>query len=487
MTPTWIGLVLLLVGSMLIVRGSILTMLGFTLACTLLGGSSAINLPALSGAAIQPAYLALGFLILRILLADGPQRTLFGPALSANSALLVFCLYGAVGAILLPRMFQGMIDVTPMKPTEAFDLFGTDPLKPTSQNITSGVYLLGTAMAAMTGWIASKGHNAAHRIAGFIGWITLANVAMGLIALALISAGRLDVVTIIRNGNYGALDQNYRGIVRMAGFFPEASAYAAYSIPLMVATAEMWLRNIRPRLTGPAALSMLTILFISTSATAYVGVFAYAAILLVRFLLFPSAITPKKIFFIITLALVACTLSLAAMLVLPELARTFSDMFTQMTVGKGQTSSGIQRQFWAQQGIDAFKVSYGIGIGAGSFRSSSLGTAIAGSMGVIGLIAFAVFVWNVIKPLRASTYMGQGCSQSQSVGAALGWASIGLLAPAMVSAPSPDPGLVFSLLGGLALGLRSSSLLRPAASPPVQEQSSMREDYVPQQTSERTV
>jgi len=464
MTPTWIGLVLLLIGGLLMIRGSILTMLGLMLACSLLGGSSAINLPALGGAAIQPAYLALGLLILRILLADGSTRVLLGPALSANSAMVVFCLYGAVGAILLPRMFEGMIDVTPMKPSTA-DLFGTEPLRSSSQNVTAAVYVVGSSLAAMAGWIAARSPSAAPQIIKFFAWLTFANVALGLLALALITAGQWEIVGIIRNGNYNALDQNYRGIVRMAGFFPEASAYASYSVPLLIVCVEMWIRDLRPRLTGPAALAMLAILVLSTSGSAYLGMAGYSVILMLRFLAFPTAFTPRKILAIIGLALFGLTAVLAATLAVPTLATTFSEMFTQMTVGKSESSSGIQRQFWAQQGLDAFKVSYGIGIGPGSFRSSSLGTAIAGSMGVVGLTAFLIFVWNVIKPLRASTYTIQGFPQSHVLGAALGWAAIGLLIPAMFTAPSPDPGLMFSLLGGLAIGLRSLPIPQPVVTP----------------------
>ena len=59
----------------------------------------------------------------------------------------------------------------------------------------------------------------------------------------------------------------------------------------------------------------------------------------------------------------------------------------------------------------------GLGIGPGSFRSSSLLAAILGSMGLIGLVCFAVHLWRVLQPGRLSTW-GEDADVGLSLGGA---------------------------------------------------------------------
>jgi len=449
-------MIVLLVGAILMIRGGIFGMFAAVLAWSLLGGSSALDLPALGGSSIQPAYLALGFLILRIILADAPTRLLIAKSFPSNAALVVFCVYGVIGAMILPRIFEGVMEVASLKVKTPY-LFYADPLRYTSQNLTSAIYLVGTLLAALAAWIVARGTNVPARVPMLLITLTFAHVGQGLIALALTTAGRMDVLEIIRNANYAQLDQSYRGLLRIAGFFPEASAYAAYGLPLLVVTTEMWLRNIQSRLSGIAALTLAAMLVFSTSSSAYVGLAGYGLLLVLRILIFPGAIPPRKVLNLLSLGFVGTIAVLGAALAFPRFAATFVDMLSAMTVAKGESSSGLQRQFWARQGIEAFKASFGLGIGTGSFRSSSLITAIAGSMGVIGLIAFTAYVWDVLKPLRASTYYGgRDVPFSHALGAAVGWAAVVGLIPATVSLPTPDPGLMFALFAGLAIGLRSN-------------------------------
>ena len=150
----------------------------------------------------------------------------------------------------------------------------------------------------------------------------------------------------------------------------------------------------------------------------------------------------------------------------PRLLHTFTDMISHMTLDKADSVSGRQRRFWAEQGIEAFKVTWGLGVGAGSFRSSSLATAIMGSMGVVGLITFVVYVWTALKPLRGTTFGGRQASPEQALGASCGWALIAGLIPAIVASPSPDPGLLFGVMGGIAIALRRSPRAAPRQTTP---------------------
>jgi hypothetical protein len=113
------------------------------------------------------------------------------------------------------------------------------------------------------------------------------------------------------------------------------------------------------------------------------------------------------------------------------------------------------------QGVHAFAASGGLGIGAGSFRSSSILTAILGSGGVIAVVAFVMYVARVFRPLDRRTWRPAG-EPMVDVARAAGWAALAMLIPASVSAPSPDPGLLWGLITGTALGLRRAALLTRA-------------------------
>jgi hypothetical protein len=128
-------------------------------------------------------------------------------------------------------------------------------------------------------------------------------------------------------------------------------------------------------------------------------------------------------------------------------------MILHMTVDKEDSDSGRQRLFWAMQGWKGFLVSGGLGIGAGSFRSSSLLMAILGSMGVVGIVTFAAYLWQVLQPLRYSTWT-RSEDPALSIGGAASLTALLIVIPASIAAPSPDPGTNFAIFAGAALALR---------------------------------
>ncbi|WP_166746616.1 hypothetical protein [Sphingomonas aerolata] len=144
----------------------------------------------------------------------------------------------------------------------------------------------------------------------------------------------------------------------------------------------------------------------------------------------------------------------------PRLVAEFGDMITHFTLEKSQSQSSEQRQFWSLIGYRAFLESYGLGIGAGSFRSSSLITAIMGSMGVIGIVCFVSYLLQVFKPLRLSTYVSPADPRA-AVGAAASWVCFASMVPAAVGSPTPDPGVLFAVFAGAALALRPAVSRKP--------------------------
>jgi hypothetical protein len=248
------------------------------------------------------------------------------------------------------------------------------------------------------------------------------------------------------------LTQDTFGLLRIDGIFPEPSSYGAYAFAWFVFTGELWMRQVRPWRTGVTAAALLAIIIACTSSSTYFGVAVYAVILLLRWLFLPGSQRADKfiVFGISVLSVIVIVLGLVAFL--PSVADLATRVLASITVNKLHSTSGVGRLFWMKAGLHAFIKSYGLGVGAGSFRCSSLLLAILGSTGVVGAVAFAGHILKIIRPLKSSTYQLSGVSDPIAVSAA--WAACAGLLPDLVSGPSPDPGVLFAVLGGLALGWR---------------------------------
>ena len=452
MLPTLFGLVIFVIGAVLLLRARPPAMFALVLVCALMSGSATVILTALGNSSIPPAHFALIFLVLRLFLPGSGQRPLLAEAMRANALLVAYVLYGVVMAFVGPRLFAGDINIVPLRLTEHY-IYATVPLMPTAQNITTSVYLIGTLLAAIGAYVIARnpgGPALIVRTGVIVAWV---HIALG-VSGVLLKGTTLDAVfDFFRNGAYAQLDQNIGGLVRMNGIMPEPSVYATFGVGWFVFLFECWYRDVMPRWTGPVALAMGTTLLATTSSTAYVALGGYGAVLLVRTLLIPIGLDSSKLIKLV-FALLAMTILLSAVFILkPGLASSFGNVIVAMTVGKQDSLSGLQRAFWAKQGLNAFVGSWGLGVGPGSFRSSSISTAIAGSTGIFGALAFCAYLLHVLKPLRTSTYTG-GNDRDARIGVAATWAAVGLLLPASVIGTSCDPGTDFAMLAGLSLALR---------------------------------
>jgi len=478
--PSWIGLVILVIGFVLY-RYSLATLLAFLLASALLAGSAAIFLPALGGSSIAPAYVALGFVVAKVVLTPA-YRLLALQALRENWLLVLFVGYGAMTAFLLPRIFAGQIYVTPLRPPKSDDLFATEILRPSSQNVTTCIYLVGSLLILIGSAVAARATKDVAKLVVIFSNITLAHAATGLLVLGMQLLHNTVLLDLIRNANYAQLTQDAGGFTRITAFFSETSSYSAFGVTMLVLMGECWIRDILPRRTGPTAIAMAVVLLISTSSTAYLGLGVYGVVSALRIILFPFGIGAKKIAILLGFAIAAVFVALATAAALPDLVGTFVEVIGDMTLRKGQSESGLQRAFWAAQGFDAFRASYGLGIGAGSFRSSSLFTAIMGSLGVVGLVSFFLYVLVVFKPFNRSTYGRTIVPNGLAIdlGGACAVAAIVGLAPEFFGAPAPIPGFLFSVLAGMSVSLRTDHRRReekhtPGRSrrpPPMRSQSS---------------
>jgi hypothetical protein len=174
---------------------------------------------------------------------------------------------------------------------------------------------------------------------------------------------------------------------------------------------------------------------------------------MLRSLLFPGALPVDRGLMILGAGLAMTVLVSAVMIAKPALVTDATELIRHMTVDKGQSVSGEQRSFWAWQGLHAFVVTHGIGIGPGSFRSSSLATAILGCTGIVGALAMTIHMISMFKPTRLSTYAPTS-DPALNTGAACAWAALIDVIISSLSSPTCDPGTDFAILTGAALALR---------------------------------
>lgn len=464
MNFTFVGLLQLVIGSMLLFR-SMPAMLVFLMASGLFGGSAALTVSALGNSSIPPIQFALVFVYLRVLMPSGGYFSLWTEGVKDNFLLVLFTLYGMAAAFIAPRIFADQINVAPMRFDDARSLFDTVPLRPTAQNITAAVYLLGALMATLATYVAVRtagGLEALVKGGVVIAWV---HALSGLIASQTKGTPVEAFFALFRNGTYAQLDQSYQGFNRIDGFFPEASGWAAFGLGWFIFNCECWYRSVWARHTGAAALVLGAVLFISTSSTAYVGLGCYAAFFLARAALVPQGADPVRLRQAAVAVFAMVVLAALALALMPGGAAKIGDMILHMTVDKSDSTSGQQRLFWAMQGVTAFTASGGLGVGPGSFRSSSLFMAILGTMGVIGITTFALYLFHIMR-LGGEDRSGRGMD-GDAVGAVMrvcATTAVIILVPAAVSSPNSHPGTSFAMFAGAALALRRM-LPRPVVKP----------------------
>jgi hypothetical protein len=318
-------------------------MLAFSFFCTLLPAAAALNVPALGQASIPPATLSLAFLALRVITSGAAGAPEMGLAVTKNAWLILYCLYGAVTAFVLPRLFAGLVSLIPLGAPE----LGFVPLRVTAQNATQAIDLLGTGFGAVCATLFSMRKNSSPAIVTALVVVTWIHALTGMLDLGFNTVHIHGVFDFARTGDYAQLDQDVGSFHRISALCSEPSVYAGLGATYFVFMCELWLRGIAPKRTGPAALVMLIMLGLATSSTGYLSIVCYGAVLLMRAFIVPGSMRFVHVGLIVGMAVICLVVALVVMLVEPKLADTISITIAELTLGKAQSQSGIERGLWA--------------------------------------------------------------------------------------------------------------------------------------------
>lgn len=261
-----------------------------------------------------------------------------------------------------------------------------------------------------------------------------------------------------------AHEQAFGDIARISGPFSEPSALAYAYGGFLAYASGCYLGDRRPM----SLLMMLVAaaaLLISTSTTAYALLALWLAAMLPalalsRLLGGPAPSSGRDRLAVFMLALVA-VIGAASFAVRHQ--GDIRSIYEHSIAGKTETGSFQDRTAADRMGYEAFETTWGMGIGLGSHRPSTLPAALLSNVGLAGTVAFAVFV--------SLCLVRFGNAPPAALGGRAAWPfrafALGLLAAHAVSSPTvSSPLLWLALMLNLAISAYPGLPLEAAAAGP---------------------
>jgi hypothetical protein len=441
-----IGLLTIIVGFLCLQLGYRATFATFVVAA--LFGSAAALL--IGSANIQPAHLLLGFVAATVL----RRRRETAGAINAVGFmkpgywLMCLVLYGVITAMLVPRLLAGATQIVPLGTSEYANTGTTVPLGPVSSNFTQSVYLVADLICfTMTVAIASTQAGFMTITSALVAYAA-ANVLFAVLDAATFFTGTQWLLGFMRNAQYTLHnEEEISGLKRIVGSFPEASAFARATLGALGFTGTLWLCGRRPALTGALAAASLALVVLSTSSTGLAGTPPLLLILYATALMrggFHPDERPYGSAAVLCAPLLVSGLVLAVLLN-DEASQVIGNYLDLLIFNKAGSDSGIERNSWNTVALQNFFDTFGIGVGLGTARTSSLPLALLSNVGLPGTLFYLLFAATAFLRRR-----GTSRSFPSDVRLAARNACFGLIMGDIFAAPNVEQGLLFYVLAGIA-------------------------------------
>ncbi|NHN83594.1 hypothetical protein GOB93_02930 [Acetobacter musti] len=391
----------------------------------------------LGGLAVQPslapglAFLSY-FLLQKLLGARYPGQS----GVMRLCAPMIFCAAWAIfGSFVMPRLFQNQVLVWPQKN----DASGARSLlAPSFGNITQDVYLLLNVMLMvcsaqyLTRWQVSI----IRLYYAFLvaGWMVVVICVWQFAAR--VGGVPFPKTFLYSNTSWAVLDTQMTGPVpRINASFTEPAACATYLAGVLFSTVWITLKGYRVRWVRPLIAASALCLCLTTSTTGFATV-AIGALLLPVMLVATGA--ARLLGRVGQLAMIAAVLlgigGLLVVTFVPKAVSGAQDVISG-TAEKKDSASYKERSQADADSIEEFTDTYGLGVGWGSNRSSSLVPGLLATVGAIGVIGLLVFDWRLVSAAGQALKIAPGCAESLVTEGMLA-ALLGRLISAIVSAPT---------------------------------------------------
>lgn len=436
------------------------------MALTPFGAAAAFNLPAVGGASIGLKELAVVAIFVSIWITPGGPNRMLGTLRPGQPGfmLLLVMLVCTLTAIFAPRVFQGATDVFSVSRAANAKGIISIPLRPTTGNVTQLFTMSLSALAFLCFATVFRVKPDARAIVIAMAVATGINFVLGWLDVLTGATGTSALMEPIRTANYSILDgSRMSGIKRMIGGFPEASSFGKYTLALFAFWLVCWIGSPSSRLAQIMLVASAIVLLRSTSSSAYVALVLF----LLGFGLY-TAMTglrlnvPKRMVKVFFAGMFGFWLAALAIFASYQVVDPVTAFLDRTIILKLETDSGVERMSWNAQGFRNFTETMLIGAGLGSMRASNWFIACLGSIGLIGTALYLAFLTSVARL--------PGPTDKPDVAlviTALKTACIAWFITALLTSASPNLGVFFFSLAGLAAGLsRGTSLVSQAAPVP---------------------
>lgn len=422
------------------------------------GAAAAFNLPALGGATIGVADLAAVVVFGLVLLRRGAGASVIGTLRPWQPGFLLtlVMIVAAFSAIFLPRIFAGETEVFGIARTAQGTGIVRYPLGPSTGNITQ-LFRLGLDFCVFVG-LATAFRRVSDTGPALTALIvaTLVHVALGWIDVATFATGTAQILDPIRTANYSMhITDTMAGIKRMVGGFPEASSFGYFSLGLFGFWLQYWISTPGSR-AAPWMLVLSTVAVLrSTSSAAYLALAVFVVVFALYTVFRNLRPEAERRSVVLTaggaMLLMATLVAAVASYQLVEPVTTFLD---RALFQKLATDSGVERLSWNTQALINFRDTWGLGAGLGAVRASNWVIACLGSIGVVGTGLFIAFLASV-----AAAPSGPRHDPRAGVIRGLKAGCLAMMSAAILTHSTPDLGLFFFALAGVATGLSRALVL----------------------------
>ena len=428
------------------------------MALTPFGAAAAFNLPAVGGASIGVIDLAAVALFVIVFFTQGGVSRLSGSMRIGQPGfyIMLLALVSIISAILFPRLFEGATQVFGIARRDSETLIVLVPLHANTGNLTQLFRILLDVMTFLA--LASVFRLRADQSPVLKAMVvaTLVHLTLGALDVLTVAAGQQAWLDVIRTANYDFLvGVKMGGLTRMVGGFPEASSFGYYALGLFGFWLQYWIAGSRRTLGFIMMLISAFLLIRSTSSSSYVAlvVFLFTFGLVMLFRGYQPSVTRRAV----SLAFSAVLLVWAVMLALAVAYQTVEPLtafLDNVLFDKATSGSGVERMSWNTQAWQNFLDTWMIGAGIGSVRASNWLLGTLASLGLVGTLVYLGFLWSFSRlPAHSSNRDRDAVIRSLKAGC------LAMFLSAMLTTATPDLGVFFFALAGLASGLSRGGVL----------------------------
>lgn len=382
--------------------------------------------------------------------AMGMRYTAEGLVLQTILPLLALLFYALLSVMVLPDVFAGKIMVWPQK---------ADPLQPglvplafSSGNVTQPLYLaMNVVMAVATALFLTRSAISYNNIirAYLLGGYVVVGIALWQFASRVAGVPFPDDV-LYSNPGWAIVEQSMGNVPRIQGPFSEPAGLAFYLSGLCFCC--LWLTARGYNTMRPSLLLILAVLamLLSTSTTGLAILGVGLPITLLAAGIGSDARSLAGLARTLTMLMLGTTIAIVPVFILKPSLMTSIDTVVESTLAKSDSGSYEERTGIDTAALGTMTKTYGLGVGWGSFRTSSLLPGLVANAGAFGI---AAVLWLIARIRRLTKRSAKAAPSHPARILVDGFSAAlcGQLAAALLSAPTIGS-LAFFLQLGCVVG-----------------------------------